>query len=202
MDDAVRYADLPFRQMSMSSSRPATLLAVADGDLPGLADLRMRALADVMARHGGTEGTSRDVDDAMAMATSDPAWVARFADVDRGLIAFVGPRPLMLPLVRRILDDVRSTTSEERGFAYVSPYTRHAVYATVSAVFDRRDDQERTRIRELTRRSYEDVVRSGAYPEPYQGAVSRIMATARSTEHRRAPGCDQVRRRPGHAAER
>ncbi len=178
---AMAARDETYRQISMSVESPSTVLYVVEAADDRLADARMDHLEAIMIRNGGQIAPEERRLEAMAMATSDSRWTSRFIGVDRGLVAYCAPVSEARHLLREVLGAV-STGTDLRWYAYLSPFTRHAVYATVSVLFDRDDEHQRDAARRVTERCYELVVEAGGYCEAHQGAGSRAMASAWSVQ--------------------
>jgi hypothetical protein len=112
--------------------------------------------------------------------------------VDRAIVAFFFGRAEFLEAfeeIRTTLDQrMRDQRLAELGIAlkiYIYPHTRHAIYVSISILFDRNVPEGQSRAVELAIETYQHVVALGGYLEPHQGVASRIIAQAWSPTYRR-----------------
>lgn len=125
--------------------------------------------------------------DASAIPSRD--W---FVNAQRAILSFIFARAQFvaaLGQVRKLLDQrIREGRLADLGITlkvYIYPHTRHAMFTSISILFDPAVPEGRVKAVALALEAYELVVSLGGYLEPQQGAASRIIARSWSPSYRR-----------------
>ena len=128
-------------------------------------------------------------DQTVTNVVPDREW---FVNVDRAVVAFMFGRAQFLEAFERIramLDDsIRERRLADLGIGvkiYIYSHTRHAIYTSISILFEKSVPESQAQAVALATETYELVVALGGYPEPHQGVASRIIAQAWSPTYRR-----------------
>ncbi len=176
--------ETPYTGIAVAEGPPWVMNFTTRASDPDVLDSYVRRTERVLAACGGQPKAA----DATAVPNRD--W---FINVDRAVVAFIFGRSAFLQAFQRIrttLDErIRERQLADLGIALkvvIYPHTRHAMYTSVSILFDRNVQGGRARAVELATETYEHVVALGGYLEPHQGAASRVIADSWSPEYRRA----------------
>ena len=178
---AIREA--PYGGIGIAEGPPWAASYTARASTPDLLELNVRRIEQVLEACGGR----RDRSAVSAVPQRD--W---FINVDRAIVSFIFGRVDFreaFSRVRAALDErIRERHLAEDGIAikaFIYAHTRHAMFATLSILYDRAKSGGRTNAVALATEGYELVVALGGYLEPHQGVASRIIAQAWSPSYRR-----------------
>ena len=115
-----------------------------------------------------------------------------FVNAERAILSFIFARAQFvqaLAQVRGLLERrIRERRLADLGIAlkvYFYAHTRHAIFTSISILFDPVVPEGRAKAVELAVEGYELVVALGGHLEPHQGAASRIIAASWSPSYRR-----------------
>jgi FAD/FMN-containing dehydrogenase len=190
MCELMMIPGLPVSSLGASDHDGWVMLACAeDSDVVRLRSSESQ-IARVVSQWGARPGPPELGLDAEAMARGDARWSQRFLSMRRGIVAFVAARSDFLETfeaVRSLLGE-RIQTADLAGrvriSSHLSPYTRHAAYASLSLVIDTDDQLVSEALPEVMRECYEVVIARGAHSEFHQGESSQLSARAWSPEYR------------------
>lgn len=169
-------------------------ISVAEGP-PWAMSFSVRASSpELLAAHVSTvervfETCGGRLDQTNTNAVPDREW---FVNVDRAVASFMFGRAQFREAYQRIramLDEVmRERRLADLGIGikiYIYSHTRHAIFTSLSILFEKTVPESQTQAVALATETYELVVALGGYPEPHQGAASRIIARSWSPTYRR-----------------
>jgi FAD/FMN-containing dehydrogenase len=166
--------ETPYTGIGVAEGPPWILNFTTRASDPVLVDSYVRRIERVLAACGGQPKP------ADPTAVPNREW---FINVDRAVVAFIFGRSAFLEAFKRIRTRLAERIRERRlsdvgiGLKVVIyPHTRHAMYTSVSIVFDRNVQGGRARAVELATETYEHIVALGGYLEPQQGVASRVIA--------------------------
>ncbi|MCU1431219.1 MAG: hypothetical protein JWP95_324 [Actinotalea sp.] len=183
--------ETPYTALSAAEGPPWAIAYAARASDATLMDWQVRTIEHILKECGGEPGPEEMRVVARAMASSDPRWVDRFLTVDRALLAFIFAKRDFLGAFDQICSMLRARILEgglaERGvrlMVYFSPHTRHAVYSTISIIYDRDVRGGEQAALSLARAGYALVTELGGYSEPRQGEGFLLAAEGWSPEYR------------------
>jgi FAD/FMN-containing dehydrogenase len=181
-------------QLAANRETPYAGIGVAEGP-PWVMNFNVRASSsELLAAHVATlervlETCGGRPDQTVTNVVPDREW---FVNVDRAVVAFMFGRAQFLEAFERIramLDDsIRERRLADLGIGvkiYIYSHTRHAIYTSISILFEKSVPESQAQAVALATETYELVVALGGYPEPHQGVASRIIAQAWSPTYRR-----------------
>jgi FAD/FMN-containing dehydrogenase len=181
-------------QLAAIRETPYTGIGVGEGPPWPMSFTARASSPDQLAAHVRTvervlEGCGGRPDSSDTTAVPSREW---FVNADRAIVAFMFGRAQFLEAFHRIRSMLDERIGERRladvGVGpkiYIYPHTRHAIYTTISVLFDRTIAESRAKAVALATETYELVVALGGYLEPQQGVASRIIARAWSPTYRR-----------------
>ena len=175
--------EAPYTGIGVGEGPPWPLSFTARASTPDLLELQVRTVERVLHACGARPDTSEST------AVPSREW---FVNVNRAIVAFMIGRAQFVEAFQRIRTMLDERTREhhlsDRGVGvkvYIYPHTRHAIYTTISVLFDRTIPDSRTKAVELATETYELIVALGGYLEPHQGVASRIIARSWAPTYRR-----------------
>jgi FAD/FMN-containing dehydrogenase len=175
--------DVPYTGIGVAEGPPWGMNFSARASSPELLASHVRCVEAVLDESGGRP----DPSDTPAVPGRE--W---FISVDRAVVSFIFGRAQFLEAfarIRALLDDrIRERHLSDVGIGvkiYLYPHTRHAIFTSISILFDRSVPESRPKAVVLATEAYEFVVALGGYLEPHQGLASRIIAGAWSPTYRR-----------------
>jgi FAD/FMN-containing dehydrogenase len=149
---------------------------------------------ELLASHVGSveqilEASGGQLDRTETSAVPSRDW---FINVDRAVVGFIFGRAQFLEAFKRIRTMLDQRISERHlsdlGIGvkiYFYPHTRHAIFTSISILFERTVPESQAQAVALAIETYELVITLGGYLEPHQGVASRIIAQAWSPTYRR-----------------
>jgi FAD/FMN-containing dehydrogenase len=175
--------ETPYAGIGVAEGLPWALNFTVRASNPELLASRVRGIEHVLESCGGRPDRSG----ASAVPSRD--W---FVNADRAVVAFIFGRAQFLEAYQRIRAMLDETMRERRladlGIGvkiYIYSHTRHAIYTSISILFERSVPGSQAQAVSLATETYELVVALGGYPEPHQGVASQIIARAWSPAYRR-----------------
>jgi FAD/FMN-containing dehydrogenase len=175
--------ETPYASIGIAADPPWALSFTLRASNPEILAAHTRGVERVRAACGGQP------DQVDTGAVPDLDW---YVNVDRAVVAFIFGRAQFRAAFQR-LRTMLDERIRERGLAdlgievriYLYPYTRHAVYASVSVLFQPTVPGSQEQAVALATEAYELVVALGGYLEPHQGVASRLIARGWSPTYRR-----------------
>jgi FAD/FMN-containing dehydrogenase len=181
-------------QLAAIRETPYSGIGVAEGP-PWVMNVNVRASSpELLAAHVATvervlKACGGKPDQTDTNAVPDREW---FVNVDRAVASFMLGRAQFreaYPRIRTMLDEaMRERRLADLGIGikiYIYSHTRHAIFTSISILFEPTVPESQTQAVALATETYELVVALGGYPEPHQGVASQIMARAWSPTYRR-----------------
>jgi FAD/FMN-containing dehydrogenase len=175
--------ETPYSSIGVATDPPWALSFTLRASNPEILAAHTRGVERVLATRGGQP------DQIDSGAVPDRDW---YVNVDRAVVAFIFGRAQFRAAFQR-LRTMLDERIRERGLAglgievriYIYPYTRHAVYASVSVLFQPTVPGSQEQAVALATEAYEMIVALGGYLEPHQGVASRLIARGWSPTYRR-----------------
>ena len=175
--------EVPYTGIGVAEGPPWAVTYTARASNQDLLASNVRGIEAVLKECGGRP----DRPGVSAIPTRE--W---FVSVDRAIVAFIFGRADFreaFSRVRSVLDErIRERHLAELGIAvraFIYPHTRHAMFASLSILFDRAKPDGRTNAVALATEAYDLAIGLGGYLEAQQGQASRIIAQAWSPSYRR-----------------
>jgi FAD/FMN-containing dehydrogenase len=183
LDQLGAMREMPYTGIGVAEGPPWGLDFTARASNPDILASQIRCIETTLGACGGR------VDLSDTSAVPDREW---FVSVDRAVLSFIFGRAQFREAfkgIRMMLDE----RIDERHLAdvgvgvkiYIYPHTRHAIFTSISILFDKTLQGSRESSVKLASEMYERVVALGGYLEPQQGVASRIIAQAWSPTYRR-----------------
>lgn len=183
LDQLGAMREIPYTGIGVAEGPPCGMTFTARASNPDLLASHVRCIETVLEACGGRP------DPSDTSAVPDREW---FINVDRAVLSFIFGRAQFREAFKRIrmMLDERITEQHLADVGvgvkiYIYPHTRHAIFTSISIVFDKSVPGSRESAVRLAIEMYEFVVRLGGYLEPQQGVASRIVARAWSPTYRR-----------------
>jgi FAD/FMN-containing dehydrogenase len=175
--------EVPHAGIGVAEGPPWSMSFNARASTPELLALQVRRIESVLEVCGARRGES----DASGVPSRE--W---FVSVDRAVVSFIVGRAQFVEAhkrVRTLLEErIRERRLSDLGVdlkIYVYPQTRHAMFTSISVLFDKSVPGSRESAVTLAIEAYELVVSLGGYLEPQQGVASQIIGRAWSPTYRR-----------------
>ena len=181
-------------QLAAVRETPYSGIGIAEGP-PWAMNFTVRASSpELLASHVGSveqilEASGGQLDRTETSAVPSRDW---FINVDRAVVGFIFGRAQFLEAFKRIRTMLDQRISERHlsdlGIGvkiYFYPHTRHAIFTSISILFERTVPESQAQAVALAIETYELVITLGGYLEPHQGVASRIIAQAWSPTYRR-----------------
>lgn len=181
----------PYTILNASEGPPWSLGFVSTASDPRLLAWQVETVTGVLQACGGRPGLEADCERMREMAVPGGRWTDRFINVDRALLAAIFSKSDFVDAYRRIRDLLNARFRERKladiGLAlrvHFTPHTRHAIYTTISILYDESVPEGRAAAQELATEGYQLIVDLGGYSEPHQGAASQLLAREWSPQYR------------------
>ena len=175
--------EIPYSGIGIAEGPPWAVTYTARASSPDRLASNVRILERVFEECGGRP----DRPGVSAIPTRE--W---FVSVDRAIVAFIFGRADFreaFSQVRSMLDErIRERRLAALGIAvraFIYPHTRHAIFASLSILYDRAKPGGQTNAVALATEAYNLAIGLGGYLEAQQGHASRIIAQAWSPSYRR-----------------
>jgi FAD/FMN-containing dehydrogenase len=183
MGQLAAIRETPYSGISVAEGPPWAMSFSARASSPEILAAQVGTVERVLEACGGRP------DKAGTNAVPDREW---FVNADRAVTSFMFGRAQFREAYQRIrtmLDQaIRERCLADLGIEvkiYIYSHTRHAIFTSISILFDRTVPLSQEQAVALAVQTYERVVALGGYPEPHQGVASRIIAQAWSPTFRR-----------------